>query len=1336
MSASPAASRTSASLTRLVSCAVVAFLVLVGVVAVAAPAQAATPVAYGDTYGSPMDVPITVPAPGVMSNDVAAAGYEVLVVETSVGIGNTLEVSPTGSLTFTTRPGFAGESSFDYCLASGGTCVSNTATAFLYVGQPYLYSKAYQALEGQTLTVPASEGLLVDAGNIDDETLRVLRSSGGTVTVAPDGSFSFAPSAGFTGRAFFEYCLARDGSCISAGAQASIAVYPTLSGQSFSVAQDSSYGGTLYPAPSGGVSYVGLVTADPANGDLEVANSGTFTYTPDAGYTGPDSFSYCLSIDGAACISGTSAVTASVTVTPNDIVTTTTLTGETSLRFGESLALTATVDPTPGGGIVAFSEGGAVCADQPVSGGTASCTIAQPTVGSHSYSAQYSGSGLYLPSSDNLEVTVSKAQSALAYTGPNTATVGEPLELAMLLTSPTLDLNGENVSLSFDGQNCSGAVDDDSSFSCTVTPSSAGPVELALTYGGSPTVEAATEIGDIQVARQTSTTTLTVDDDTPVWGEAVMFTAAVPGSATGTVAFSTEYGPLTGCGSVVVSNGAANCSTAFDVGDHEVTATYSGDATFDGSSDTIAIEALRRLTTLAYTGPQSGTVGEEFTATALLTQGDAPLPGIDVAFTLAGSGSADCIAATDEDGIASCELTVPAAGPIALEITQAGTALYQPNSITEQLQVGAAATTTTLTGTEQVVVGGTASLTATVSPTDGDGTVTLTAGEDTIDGCEEIALTDVEGVWTAECTTATLPVGENEIVATYSGTPDYLASSDTTTVEVLRAPATLTYTGDVTGVVGQPLVVSADLDVDFAGSPTALDGVELTFTFDGETCVGTADADGVAECTFIPTAAQTSLVSVSFAGTTDITPAQTSEPVTIAAAPTTTEISGPEAGEFTEPLTFTAQVAPTDGAGTVTFTAGGDVIEGCEELALTDVEGTWTTECTTSVLPVGETTVTVSYTGTADYETSEDSTVVTVAPAPTALSLEAPETVIVGEEVAVTATLTNDVDGSALADAPLTFTWAGEECLATTGAEGIATCGFDAATVAQSGDVQVTYAGSEDFEPGSASAVVDVQPAATETTLTATPSGAFPAPATLVATVSPTDGAGTVTFTAGGEPIAECAEVTLTETDEGWIATCAAAPAGAGPQEYGAEFSGTADYLPSTGTATADLDKAPTVLAGLGPDEAIAGEPVTVSALLSLPEATTAAGERSRFAIAPISSEVIGADADVTGLEVVFAVGEATCTATTDDDGLAECELTVAEAGEAELVATFAGTDDLAASSATVTLTVDEAPAEAPDGAEDEDLPSTGAGFSAAALAAGVLVLLGAVLMVARTRRA
>jgi hypothetical protein len=56
------------------------------------------------------------------------------------------------------------------------------------------------------------------------------------------------------------------------------------------------------------------VTANPANGGVVNNNNGTVTYTPNTGYTGPDSFKYTLTDSGGA-VSNTATV--SITVSPN-----------------------------------------------------------------------------------------------------------------------------------------------------------------------------------------------------------------------------------------------------------------------------------------------------------------------------------------------------------------------------------------------------------------------------------------------------------------------------------------------------------------------------------------------------------------------------------------------------------------------------------------------------------------------------------------------------------------------------------------------------------------------------------------------------------------------------------------------------------------------------------------------------------------------------------------------------------------------------------------------------------------------------------------------------------
>jgi hypothetical protein len=69
-------------------------------------------------------------------------------------------------------------------------------------------------------------------------------------------------------------------------------------------------------------------------------------------------------------------------------------------------------------------------------------------------------------------------------------------------------------------------------------------------------------------------------------------------------------------------------------------------------------------------------------------------------------------------------------------------------------------------------------LTATVSPTDGLGTVAFSNDGSLVAGCTAQSLSPVSGAtYQAICTTSSLPVGSDGISATYSGDTDYAGSS-------------------------------------------------------------------------------------------------------------------------------------------------------------------------------------------------------------------------------------------------------------------------------------------------------------------------------------------------------------------------------------------------------------------------------------------------------------------------------------------------------------------------------------------------------------------------------
>ena len=120
------------------------------------------------------------------------------------------------------------------------------------------------------------------------------------------------------------------------------------------------------------------------------------------------------------------------------------------------------------------------------------------------------------------------------------------------------------------------------------------------------------------MALKTGTTTTVINHNPSTEGESVTFTATVtPAAATGMVTF--RDGGTTLC-SASLSGGTAACSTtSLTVGDHSITAVYSGDATFLGST---SLHVIQQVDPHSYT--LTTTISGNGTVTAALAALPAP----------------------------------------------------------------------------------------------------------------------------------------------------------------------------------------------------------------------------------------------------------------------------------------------------------------------------------------------------------------------------------------------------------------------------------------------------------------------------------------------------------------------------------------------------------------------------------------------------------------------------------------------------------------------------------------------------------------------------------------
>ncbi len=300
-----------------------------------AEAQNSAPSAQDDDYVAQQDQTLLVPAPGVLANDSDPDGDPIQALLVATTTNGSLDLNPDGSFSYTPDAGYAGGDSFTY-RASDGLVESNIATVTIEVTEtpnnaPIALDDDYVAQQDEMLLVPQPGVLANDSDPDGDpiEALLVALPEAGSVTLNLDGSFSYMPDAGFSGIDSFTYQVS-DG--LAAGNIATVTIEvqdspnsaPTAVDDAYTVQQDE----TLLVAAPGvlandsdpdGDAIEALLDTPAANGSVTLNLDGSFSYTPDAGFSGGDSFTYRVS-DGLAA-GNIATVTIEVEESPNNAPT-------------------------------------------------------------------------------------------------------------------------------------------------------------------------------------------------------------------------------------------------------------------------------------------------------------------------------------------------------------------------------------------------------------------------------------------------------------------------------------------------------------------------------------------------------------------------------------------------------------------------------------------------------------------------------------------------------------------------------------------------------------------------------------------------------------------------------------------------------------------------------------------------------------------------------------------------------------------------------------------------------------------------------------------------------
>jgi predicted secreted protein len=284
----------------------------------------------------------------------------------------------------------------------------------------------------------------------------------------------------------------------------------------------------------------------------------------------------------------------------------------------------------------------------------------------------------------------------------------------------------------------------------------------------------------LRVMQLLATTVAVTPSANPIrFGNAVTYTATLSSSdgssdGGGTMAFFDGSAPISSCQSQPMVGVVATCAVpGSKVGSHSITATYSGDINYATSTSPVFTETVNKaLTSTSVTSSKNPvTVGKSVSYRVTVTGSDG---GGAVAFFDGTTPISSCQIEVLTSGVATCTITASRVGTHSITATYSGDARYAKSTSPAFSESVVYATSTLVTSSKNpVTVGKSVSYRATVTGSNGGGTVAFFDGTTPISSCQTKVLTS--GV--ATCTVTAAAVGTHLIKATYSGDARYAKST-------------------------------------------------------------------------------------------------------------------------------------------------------------------------------------------------------------------------------------------------------------------------------------------------------------------------------------------------------------------------------------------------------------------------------------------------------------------------------------------------------------------------------------------------------------------------------
>ncbi|MES2826861.1 MAG: Ig-like domain-containing protein [Bacteroidota bacterium] len=244
------------------------------------------PVGTNDNTNTATNTPIIIP---VAANDPGRFGTSV--VESTFPANGNIVVNPDNTVTYTPNAGFSGRDPFTYKLRTAGGIESDPITVNVNV-RPTGVTDNGNTLAGVPVTMALKDN---DPSKTGTTVSPVVPPVNGTIIVNGNNTVLYTPNAGFAGKDTYTYLLRTSDGLESDPIVVNVNVRPVGSADNVTTAINAPVSIPVKDNDLSKTNTVVVFGTPPLHGTLALnAVTNVVTFTPAAGYSGPDSFTYTL----------------------------------------------------------------------------------------------------------------------------------------------------------------------------------------------------------------------------------------------------------------------------------------------------------------------------------------------------------------------------------------------------------------------------------------------------------------------------------------------------------------------------------------------------------------------------------------------------------------------------------------------------------------------------------------------------------------------------------------------------------------------------------------------------------------------------------------------------------------------------------------------------------------------------------------------------------------------------------------------------------------------------------------------------------------------------------